>query len=90
MKNLSILIICLSVFGFTGFSTAPKNPQQSPNIVHQNSALYQLQRPAQKTQQQKNQEAILENQRRIIREQDRMRFEQETQRDWDFINRRNR
>jgi len=48
---------------------------------------YQHQR---KTIQQKRQEEILENQRRIINNQEDMQRLQDQQRSWDFINRRNR
>lgn len=89
MRNLTTLIICLSVFGFT-------TPQKQ-YITPAPSALHQLRYPPQQTREQKNQEEILENQRRIIQEQrqiqqqqERMMYEQERQKAWDWINQRNR
>jgi len=96
MKKLIILTLCLSFFGFTGFSTNPNRKQPTQSKVYHSKERprqqwhQQYKTSPQKTIQQKRQEEMLENQRRIINNQEDMQRLQDQQRSWDFINRRNR
>ena len=81
------MLLLSFTFGFDFSNRAPQQPKKQYTDPRPKLHMQYLPR---KTQQQRYEEEVLDNQRKIIRQQREMQDDLEQQKRWDWINQRNR